>query len=134
MTDAVDSLVVETNNRYYKVKITNRSDGTGESGVVKVDKSTLVASNGLEPRNLIIDLVEGSIGGFTSVRFDFDHTTDDEALTLAPGPVYVDYRDVGGIRDPLSAGGTGDLLCTTVGAVSGAVYDLTLSLRLQSQV
>ena len=69
--------------------------------------------------------------GFTSVRLLWDHDTDDKALELS-GSGYEDFRGDSflrtqkGLADPRTAGGTGDILLTTVGAVSGATYDITL--------
>lgn len=134
MADAVDTIVLETTQLYYKVRLLNISDATGESGVVKIDKSTLVANNGEEPKRLIIQEVEWSIQGFASVRLNFDHTTDDEGMVLATGAGYRDYRPHGGLKDPLSAGGTGDLLLTTNGAASGATYDIVVTARLQPTI
>lgn len=133
MTDVVDSIVLESTIQRYVVRLTNVSDSTGESAVAKVDKSTLVASNGLEPRDLIIDEIEWSIQGFTSVRLFWDHTTDDEALVLGAGSGYRSFWGSGGLKDPRSAGGTGDILLTTAGATSGATYDIVLNCRLQPQ-
>ena len=91
MADAVTTNVVsQTPDRYF-VHLTNISDGTGESAVKKVDKSTLTAEDGAEPASLDIEEVWWSVGGFSSVRLLWDHTTDDVALALA-GSGYMDFR------------------------------------------
>lgn len=131
MADAVDTIVLESTPRRYVARFTNVSDATGESAVVKIDKSALVDFKGEEPYRLIIDYIKWTIGGFTSIRGLFDHTTDDEAFVLAPGAGERDYSCDGGMRDPLSAGGTGDLLFTTAGAISGATYDIVVNCRLE---
>jgi hypothetical protein len=131
MTDTVDSKVVFAGTRRRVVKLINISDGTGESDVVKVDVSALVGPDGTAPTYIAIDEVQWSIQGFTSVRLEWDATTDDEALVLAAGNGYLNFTNVGGLVDPKSSGTTGDLLLTTAGAVSGATYDITLSLRLK---
>jgi hypothetical protein len=41
----------------------------------------------------------------------------------------MDFSDVGGLHDPQSAGGTGDLLVTSAGASSGDIYHLILELK-----
>lgn len=133
MADVVDSVVLESTIQRYIVRLTNVSDATGESAVVKVDKSTLVASNGLEPRDLIIDEIEWAIQGFTSVRLFWDHTTDDEIAVLPTGSGYRQYWSDGGLKDPRSAGGAGDIVLTTAGAASGATYDIRLNCRFQPQ-
>lgn len=133
MADVVDTIVLESNKHRRKIRITNVSDATGESAVVKVDKSALTAMNGLEPAYLIIDEIEWSIQGFTSVRLFWDHTTDDEIAVLGTGSGYREYWSSGGLKDPVSAGATGDILLTTAGAASGATYDIVLNCRLQPQ-
>lgn len=133
MADVVDSIVLESTIQRYIVRLTNVSDATGESAVVKVDKSTLVASNGLEPQDLVIDEIEWSIQGFTSVRLFWHHTANDEAVVLGTGSGFRTFWPSGGLKDPRSAGGTGDILLTTAGAASGATYDIVLNCRLRPQ-
>lgn len=138
MADAVTTNVVAQTNKRYCVHLTNISDGTGESAVIKVDKSTLVAEDGAEPASLDIEQVRWNIQGFTSVRILWDHTTDDVGLALS-GSGYDDFRGEygpdaaratrSGLADPRSSGGTGDILLTTAGTTSGNTYDITLWLR-----
>lgn len=134
MADTVTSSVVESFNGLM-VHLTGVSDGTGESNVIKVDKSAYLASDGAEPASLDIEQVRWNIQGFTYIKLAWDHTTDDTALVLS-GSGYDDFSGNGGdvtnpkgLPDPRSAGGTGDLLLTSVGATSGDTYDITLWLR-----
>ena len=129
MVDAVDSLVVFSGTRKRVVRLTNISDGTGESGVVKVDKSTLIGPNGLEPTKLVVERIEYDISGMT-VRLYWDHTADDEIAVIS-GAGYLDWREVGGLVDPASAGATGDILLTTNAHTLGDTYNITLWLRLK---
>lgn len=131
MADTVDTLDVHKGTLRYIVRFTNISDGTGEAAVVKVDKSTLLSVFGAEPSKLIVEEIEYSIQGFTSVRLHWDHTTDDEISVLPSGSGFKTYKAGNGLVDPGSTGDTGDILLTTAGAVSGATYDITLSLRLK---
>lgn len=131
MADTVDTLVPFSGKRRRVVRFTNISDGTGESTVVKVTKSTLVGPNGAAPSKIVVDEIQYSIQGFTSVRLFWDHTADDEIAMLAAGNGYLSHMKDGGLTDPVSAGGTGDIILTTAGNVSGATYDITLSLRLK---
>jgi len=130
MTDTVDTNVIFNGNRKYNVQLLNTSDGTGESAVVKVDISGLTGLSGVAPSKLVIEWAEWAVQGFTSVLLAFDATTDDPALRLS-GVGFKDFREGGGLVDPASTGATGDLLLSTVGAVSGATYDITLMLRLK---
>lgn len=131
MADAVTTNVIFSGKRRRIIQCQNVSDGTGESDVVKVDVSTLVGPNGSAPTTAVIERVEYNIQGFTSVRIEFDATTDSKAITLGTGMGVLDWTFGGGIIDPKASGYTGDVLFTTAGAVSGATYDITLFLRLK---
>lgn len=128
MADVVDTRTIFLGTRKAAFRFTNVSDGTGESAVVKVDISTFLNSHGVAPTKTVIEQLEWAIQGFTSVRLFWDHTADDEIAVLS-GAGFKDYREYGGMTDPASAGGTGDILITTAGAASGATYDITLTLR-----
>lgn len=127
MADAVTKITQETPNSVI-VHMTNISDGTGESAVIKVDRSTLTMPLGTTPTNLPIRSVRWAIQGFSSVRLLWDHTADDVAFVMS-GNGYEEF--VSGIRDPNTSTDTvtaaiGDVILTTAGAVSGATYDITL--------
>jgi hypothetical protein len=126
MADTVDTVVVHNGTRIYVQRLTNISDGTGESGVIKLDISALMGPNGRAPTYTKLREVAWSIQGFTSVRLFWDHTTDDEIVVLGTGYGYMSFADVGGLVDPRSTGGTGDVLLTTAGATSGNTYTITL--------
>ena len=83
------------------------------------------------PTRTTIEQIEWSIQGFSSVRLFWDHTADDEIAVLA-GAGFKDYREYGGLVDPASAGGTGDILITTAGAALNATYDITITFRLKA--
>jgi hypothetical protein len=136
MADAVTSNIVNGRD-VLMVHLTNVSDGTGESAVVKVDKSAYVAADGAEPASLDIERVRWNIQGFTFIKLLWDHTTDDTALVLS-GSGYEDFRGEDGpngtttpkgLPDPRSSGGAGDILLTTQGAAANASYDITLWVR-----
>lgn len=129
MADTVDSLVLQSNGKHHIVRLTNISDGTGETDVVKVDVSTLTNSQGKVVTRTRIKELWWNIQGFTSVRLEWDATTDDEIAVLA-GSGYLDLHKLGGLLDPASAGATGDILLTTAGAVSGATYTIVLVVEL----
>lgn len=129
MADTVDTIVVFSGTRKRVVRLLNLSDGTGEAGVIKVDKSTLIGPNGKEPSKLVIEKIEYAVDGM-SVRLYWDHTTDDEIAVLT-GAGFFDWTDSGGLVDPGSAGDTGDILLTTLGHTLGDSYNITLWLRLK---
>lgn len=125
MTDTVDTAVLLNGKRKYIIRLTNICDGTGESGVVKADISTLLDANGVVPTSFAIESIQWAIQGFTSVRLLFDATTDDEAAILT-GNGYREYDPP--LKDPRSTGFTGDLLLTTAGDASGNTYDILIVL------
>ena len=130
MADAVNTQDTFTGGNRIVRKFSNISDGTGESSVVKVDISTLIGPDGVAPSALVIEEAKWDVQGFSSVQLAFDATTDDEALTMS-GNDYGSWVEVGGIQDPQSAGSTGDLVLTTIGATATATYDITLVIRLK---
>jgi hypothetical protein len=105
-------------------KFTYINVDSSESDVKKVDISTLIGT----PTAVIIDQVWFTVSGM-AVLIEFDHTTDDEALALQ-GTGYQDYRGAGGITDPGSTGGTGDILFTTVGQAANDSYTIILDIRI----
>ncbi len=132
MADTVTSAVLPAatgqSTRHYGVRLTNVSDGTGESNVVKIDISTLTGPDGLTTTTFPIEELVWNIQGFTSVRLTWDHNTD-IVIDILSGQGYRDYRNYGLLCDS-GTGGTGDVLLTTAGAVSGATYDITIIGRL----
>ena len=130
MADTVVTTVLSKGPRYAIIRMTNISDGTGESLVTKADISTYDLGQGVAPTKSQVKEIQWSIQGFTSVRLYWDHTTDDTVDVLAAGNGYRDYSLAGMLPDPATAGGTGDLLLTTAGATSGATYDILITLLL----
>ena len=129
MADAVTSTVMNDGMRNYSIKMTNFSDGTGESAVKKIDISTLAGPvNATAPSCFAIKSVQYDIGGFQAVKILFDATTDDVGLLLTAGQGFLDYESDNHIVDPKSTGTTGDIMLTTVGAAADASYDITLNL------
>lgn len=131
MADAVTSKVLRNGKREYAIRLTNVSDGTGEAAVVKVDISALLTPNGDVPTYSKIMEVEYDIAGM-SVTIAWEHTTDDVACVLGPGQGRKDWRREGGIVDPRSAGGSGDIVLTTTGHTAGDTYDITLYVQLKA--
>ena len=128
MADTVSSKVLFQGTRRYVVQLMSLSDGTGETNVLKVDKSTLIGPAGVAPSSLTIEKIEYDV---TSMRvsLSFDHTTD-VVFAVLQGSDCMDYRDVGGLRDA-GTGDTGDILLTTAGMEAGDGYNIVLHLLLQ---
>jgi len=131
MADAVNIKYILKGTRRHTVRLTNISDGTGEAAVVKVDASTLIGPDGTAPSRLMVEKVEGTVQGFSSVHVFFDATADDPLAVLGSGYTYLDWNFEGGNVDPASAGSTGDIVLTTIDASATATYDITITFRLK---
>ena len=125
MADAVTTNVLHDASRKYAARFTNISDSTGESTIAKIDISTLEAPGGLAPTAFVIEEIEWNIQGFTSIELHWDHDTND-LIDVLSGVGYKDYTSLGGLQDPASTGGTGDVLLTTQGATATATYDIVI--------
>lgn len=123
MADTVDVKQIYNSPRQCVYQFTNESDGTGENGVKKIDKSTLTGPNGAEPTGLSLMEVSWSVSsGY--VVLEWDHTTPDE-IVVCTGDGTRNYEFVGGNHDPGSSGGAGDILLTTDGFADGDGYTIT---------
>lgn len=129
MADAVTTKTVFESPNRLVVHLTNDSDGTGESGVTKVDKSTHTGPNGLEPTHLAIDKIVYDVSSM-KVALAWDHTAD-ETIAILQGDGCIDFSR-GGRHAYLidsNSGATGDIILTTENQASGDGYDITLHLR-----
>ena len=130
MADAVSSQTLVDTDKRTVIKLTNLSDGGGESAVKKVDVSTLSGA----PSKVTIDQIWYDIGGMR-VQIDFDATTNVPALVLggsaAAGNVqgHLDFRSFGGIKNNAGSGVTGDIDVTTSGHTNLDHYTIILELR-----
>jgi hypothetical protein len=126
MADAVASQTLIDGDRVAILKFTNISDGTGETGVVKVDVSALAAPAGKVCSTVSIDRIYASTVGM-GVDILWDATTDVVAMTLGPDQFYeYQFDDIGGLWNNSGAGKTGDVLFSTIGAASGDRYTIIL--------
>lgn len=127
MADAVTTQKIIDGERNAVLSFTNLSDGTGESGVLKVDVSALNPNQFGQPcTSVAIKAVRYDIFGM-SVSIIWDATTDVTALILS-GFGKQDYKKVGFIPNNAGAGKTGDILFTTNGASAGDTYSIELHL------
>ena len=129
MADAVTTQVLwnQAQSDKYIARFMNVSDGTGETNVAKIDISGLAKPDGTAPTKVSIERVQFAISPTMLVKISTDHTSDDTIAVLT-GTDDISF-DVP-IIDPASAGGTGDVLFSTVGAGANDTYDITLYLRL----
>ena len=126
MADVVTVQALLQGRHRLVVLCTGISDGTGESAVVKVDKSALADAGGDEPAALRLAEVQFSVQGFPYVKLAFDHNTDQTIAVLA-GTGKLCFKDQG-VRDLGAAGGTGDLVLTAPAGAAAGTYTLLLTL------
>lgn len=119
MADAVTTQTIIDGPRDLVVKLTNLSDGTGESAVQKVD----VASG----TTLKVMRVHYAVVGMVATLL-WDATTDVRILDLAGNGMF-DFTTFGGLPNNAGSGVTGDILLTTTGHSSGDSYSIILELQ-----
>lgn len=122
MADAVSSQILIDGPRQVVVKLTNLSDGTGESAVLKVDVSALTGA----PTAVKIRRVHYSVTGMVATLL-WDATTDVRILDLS-GYGTLDFDSFGGLTNNGGTGVTGDILLTTTGHSSGDSYSIILEM------
>lgn len=120
MSDAVTSQEHFSGRVKHVATFTSISDGTGENAVKKVDISELVGA----PEKVKINKVQYSISGM-AVEIAFNHSSPDTVLVLS-GIGVLDFTSFGGMQDPASSGGTGDIQFTTAGHAASDTYTITL--------
>ena len=131
MADAVASQIIVDGSSFVAIKLTNISDGTGETAVTKVDVSALEADSrtGLSCTDVNIERIWWQCIGM-KVRILFDADTDVMAIELGENQSgNHDYSIFGGLTNNAGTGKTGDVKFTTVGASSGDTYTVILYLR-----
>lgn len=126
MPDAVATQILVDDARRAILKFTNISDGTGESGVVKVDVSTLSSYQGQACTSVAINKIDAITAGM-GLNMLWDATTDVLILTLGEADfVTFDFSRFSGLTNNSGAGRTGDILFTTVGAAAGDRYTVVM--------
>ena len=135
MADAVTSQTLSDGDNIAVIKLTNLSDGNGESSVKKVDISTLAANSaGATPARATIEQIWYDIGGMR-VALEWNATTNVVAAVLGgsaaagPGSGYMDFRSFGGLKNTLASGYDGDIDLTTSGHTNLDHYTIVLQLR-----
>ena len=130
MADVVSSAVLENGPVWYRAKFTNLSDGTGESGVVKLDPTSsgdmgvIIGGQTLYPgTHLKIMEINYTVSGMT-VEMIWDASSPQD-LWLLQGYGTYRFRKEGGIHVPSSGGAritgeTGKVKFTTLGAGGGS--------------
>ena len=131
MADAVTSQIIGDNvgAKNILVKLTNISDGSGESAVAKVDVSALASNSaGKACSSVSISRIYWACRGM-GVDIEFDATTNVLAIPLPADSTGDEYYDLfTGIPNNAGSGVTGDIDFTTVGHSNGDAYSIILVL------
>ena len=135
MADAVTSQTIVDTDKRAIIKLTNLSDGSGESSVKKVDVSALNSHpDGTACSRVTIDQIWYDVGGMR-VSLEWNASTNVVAMVLggsaAAGNVHghMDFRSFGGIKNNAGSGIDGDIDLTTNGHTNLDHYTIVLELR-----
>ena len=128
MADTVASQTLADGPKTAVLKLTNISDGSGESAVTKVDVSALQAESGTGKAcaGATIQQMWYDCSGMT-VDILWDASSDVICWTLS-GYGFYDFRQAGPLINNESSP-TGDINFTTTGHSSGDRYTVMLALR-----
>lgn len=130
MADVVTSQTIINGNRNLVMKFTNESDGTGETGVKKVDAASTtfatVPQGNVPGVHLKIARITFVVsGGELRLQWDASSATDIDILAYTG---VQDYTFFGGLTNPKATGATGSILFTTVGFAAGSSYTVTIEM------
>ena len=135
MADAVTSQTIVDTDKRAIIKLTNLSDGSGESSVEKVDVAGLnTNAKGETCSRVTIDQIWYDIGGMR-VALEWNASSNVVAIVLggsaAAGNVHghMDFRSFGGIKNNAGGGINGDIDLTTNGHTNLDHYTIVLELR-----
>jgi len=130
MADLVTTqTIADTSGVKFVAKLTNFSDGTGETLVKKVDASTLTFMS--EDGNRVISKVYYSINTSDSksgVELIWDGTTNATALFFS-GQGFMDFRTDGNSIPNNATTPTGDVLLSTKSFANGDNYSIIVEFR-----
>ena len=134
MVDTVTTIPLLQGGRRYAVHLECVSDGTGETNVRKVDLSGLRTTTGQIPVSVALTDISFNVEGFTDVILYWQRDGANIPMVTLKGRGSISYASYGGLLDPNRSGtGTGDILLSSVGAVSGATYQIDLEFRLKNK-
>jgi hypothetical protein len=123
--------VIFQGHRKYAIKVQCTDDGSGLTGYSVVDISTLTGFTGMPITYTALEEAEWDVQGYNYIQLYWDHTTPAPMMTMGAGNGNVSYEHIGYLFDPKTAGGTGDILVSTNGAIAGASFDFTIVIQLR---
>ena len=130
MANTVASQTLLDGERMAIMKFTFQCDGSGnESKVLKVDVSALNPSaSGKSCNGVAIQKIHASTHAL-EVEIYWDATTDILCWSVPQNNQYtIDFSSFGGLTNNAGAGKTGDVLFSTLDALAGDFYAITLEM------
>lgn len=135
MADVVSSQIIQNGPRNIIVKFTNLSDGTGESGVTKVDATSsgpygvLVKGQTFYPGiHLTVWMIEYDVKAM-GLRIQWAASSAQDMVNLGPENGRMKFDFFAGLTVPVIAGATGSILFTTTGAMVNSSYSVIMHLK-----
>lgn len=129
MADAVTSQIIFQGDKTLVMKFTNISDGTGESGVIKVNVASLASYQGQPCVAVQIDKIYAMTFGM-EVKMYWAATSPELIMTIPANIMNTqNYDEFGGIDNNAGAGKTGNITFTTADASNGDMYTIILVMR-----
>jgi hypothetical protein len=138
MADVVTSQLLENGPRFAIYKFTNVSDGTGESGVTKVDATSsgplgVVVQGSTYYPGTHLKVVDVKYSVFSmGLRIQWVASSALDMLVLQATDHWQMLDERGGFGGlyvpPATAGATGSISFTTVGAATGSGYTIIMKL------
>lgn len=135
MANIVTSQILKDHAKGWAVKLTNESDGTAESSVVKVDASALVAANGGATERLTITKILWNVATGASpvadprIVLQWSGDAPNTIVTLTGSGSWDLSTNVQAPLVNAIANTNGDLLLSTVNFTAGAAYTVILEGR-----
>jgi len=134
MADTVTSQTLKDSATQWAVKLTNVSDGTGESNVVKVSANSLIASTGDgTSQRLSINKIAWSVASGASATISPRVTllwraTSNTTIVTLTGSGFWDLTTAGNcpLTNNAGAGVNGDILLSTAGFTANAAYTVII--------
>jgi hypothetical protein len=130
MSDIVSSqILTDTSGVKFVVKLTNFSDGSGETDVIKVDASntTFMTEDGARKIAKVWFSIN-TANPKSAVEIKWDGATDATALLLS-GQGFFDFRTAGDEITNNATTPTGDVLLSTKNFANGDNYSLVIEFR-----
>ena len=135
MADAITTNVMQNGFRNAVIRLTNFSDGTGETNVKKFDATSTGAFGVTRAGSTLYPGIHTKIWGMDydvqdmKIRLQWEATVNQDILALGGTPESFDWRSIGGLTVPPGlAGATGSILLSTFQMMPASTYSIVLKI------